>query len=131
MTEELTVERRGCLILLGGMLTAGAGCQQGGNNSEPTVQQSVAQTKATQWNVYEIAVFLANSGADSTNPSRIEIKGHFTGPQGQAHVVPGFVDGEGVYRIRFAPPSEGVWTYEVTSSVDSVQIQTDSVKIST
>ena len=30
--------------------------------------------------------------------------------------VPGFYDGEGVYRIRFMPPTQGPWRYETRSN---------------
>lgn len=38
----------------------------------------------------------------------------FTGPSGEKMTVPGFWDGDKTWKIRFAAPSEGTWTY-VTS----------------
>ena len=32
-------------------------------------------------------------------------------------VAPGFYDGEGVYRVRFMPDTEGEWTYRTRSNV--------------
>ena len=33
--------------------------------------------------------------------------------------APGFYDGDGVYRIRFMPDTEGEWTYRTRSNVNS------------
>ncbi len=30
--------------------------------------------------------------------------------------VPGFYDGEGVYKVRFSPPTQGRWRYETQSN---------------
>ena len=45
----------------------------------------------------------------------------FTGPNGQTMTVPGFWDGEKTWRIRFAAPSAGTWTYKTvcTNTADT------------
>ena len=35
--------------------------------------------------------------------------------------MPGFYDGEGVYRVRFMPDSEGEWSYQVRSTASSLE----------
>ena len=45
----------------------------------------------------------------------------FTGPNGQKMTVPGFWDGEQTWKIRFAAPDEGQWSYETfcTNTADT------------
>lgn len=46
----------------------------------------------------------------------VQVGARFEGPGGQVTTVAGFWDGDRTYRIRFAPPSVGMWTYRTTSS---------------
>lgn len=65
-----------------------------------------------QWGVFEIAL----SGPTNGNPFvDVELAARFT--QGiNAVSVPGFYDGEGVYRVRFSPETQGRWRYETKSN---------------
>ena len=33
----------------------------------------------------------------------VTVDGTFTGPSGSAYTIPGFYDGEGIWRVRFSP----------------------------
>lgn len=67
---------------------------------------------AEQWGVWETSL----DGPRDGNPYReIELATTFQ-QEGRRIVVPGFYDGQGVYRIRFSPPAEGQWRYETRSN---------------
>jgi hypothetical protein len=51
------------------------------------------------------------------NPFDVELAGEFTGPGGARLRVPGFYDGEGVWKIRFSPTHLGEWSLRTTSSL--------------
>jgi len=58
----------------------------------------------------------APGGAPSTlGRGRITAPGFDNGEKNQRVTVPGFYDGDGVYKVRFSPPTEGAWQY-VTQS---------------
>ncbi len=40
--------------------------------------------------------------------------------------VPGFYDGDGIYRVRFSPDAEGSWSYETVSSASELAGKTGS-----
>jgi hypothetical protein len=77
-----------------------------------------------QWGVFE-AVF---EGPAEGNPFvDVELTAVFT--QGDRSVkVCGFYDGEGIYRIRFSPPTQGRWTYETQSSCPDLSGKTGSLQ---
>jgi Protein of unknown function (DUF4038)/Domain of unknown function (DUF5060) len=50
------------------------------------------------------------------HPFDTGISGEFTGPHGARLRVPGFYDGDGVWKIRFAPPSPGTWSLRTVSA---------------
>lgn len=37
--------------------------------------------------------------------------------------VPGFYDGDGIYKIRFSPDQKGHWTYITTSNTEAINIK--------
>jgi len=49
------------------------------------------------------------------NPFSAHIEGRFETPDGHYMTIPGFYDGEGVWKIRFAPTMEGLWEYRLYS----------------
>jgi uncharacterized protein len=64
-----------------------------------------------RWGVFELGL----RGAASGNPS-LDVQWSATFSQGEQRVtVPGFYDGEGVYKVRFSPPAQGSWKYETRS----------------
>ena len=68
-----------------------------------------------RWNIMEIVV---SSQTNYSNPYKdVEnIQGIFIGPGKEMMTMPGFWDGGSVWRIRFAPPVSGYWTYTTNSS---------------
>jgi hypothetical protein len=74
-----------------------------GTAATPTVEQ---------WDAFEVAL----PGPTDGNPfTDVKLSAEFS--QGSTEItVPGFYDGEGVYRVRFAPPSQGPWTYITRSN---------------
>lgn len=66
-----------------------------------------------EWNPAEIALTAADDYAD---PYRdVVLDATFVGPDDETVTVPGFWDGD-VWRLRFAPPAAGEWTYETSAS---------------
>ncbi len=65
-----------------------------------------------QWDVFEVIL----NGPETGNPY-LEVDLSATFSKGEDQVkVPGFYDGEGVYRIRFSPGTLGKWTYLTESN---------------
>ncbi len=62
-----------------------------------------------RWSVFE----WSGKGKTAGNPfTDYEIFGLFRGPAGEKKVS-GFYDGDGVYRVRFMPETEGEYTFEI------------------
>ena len=70
------------------------------------------KAEVEQWGVFEVVL----QGSASGNPYMdTELTAFFS--QGEKTMkVPGFYDGNGIYRIRFSPPSQGEWKYETESN---------------
>lgn len=80
-----------------------------------------------RWGVYEVQL----SGPATGNPF-VGVSLSATFRQGEQEIeVPGFYDGDGTYRVRFSPPTEGRWTYETTSNVEPLKDKTGEVTVST
>jgi hypothetical protein len=89
----------------------------------PASQNSPATQPAVgQWGVFEASL----PGPIAGNPFvDVDLSAEFT----CAHTtitVHGFYDGDGVYRIRFMPPSQGVWTYTTQSNAEQLSNKTGS-----
>lgn len=57
------------------------------------------------------------SSRDYGNPfTDVALDATFTAPSGQVVTVPGFHDGDGIWRVRFNPGVLGRWTYRIASS---------------
>jgi hypothetical protein len=56
----------------------------------------------------------------SGNPFDVDLVGEFTGPGGVHLSVPGFYDGNGVWKIRFSPTSLGTWSLRTRSSLPAL-----------
>ncbi len=73
-----------------------------------------------QWGVYEVKL----DGPAEGNPFvGVELTGAFT-QASQTVTATGFYDGEGVYRIRFSPPTQGKWTYLTSSNAEQLDGKT-------
>lgn len=63
---------------------------------------------------------LALQGPEMGNPFRdVELEAVFMKDTTEI-VVPGFYDGDGIYRIRFMPKEEGKWTYATKSNIEEL-----------
>ena len=65
-----------------------------------------------QWGLWEASL----DGPREGNPY-LDVELSFTFRQnGDGVTVPGFYDGDGVYRVHFSPPAQGPWRYETRSN---------------
>ncbi len=65
-----------------------------------------------RWDVFELTL----PGPTAGNPY-CDVQWSATFRQGDQRVtVPGFYDGDGVYKVRFSPPAQGSWQYETRSN---------------
>jgi hypothetical protein len=60
------------------------------------------------------------------NPFDVELSAEFRGPNGAALKVPGFYDGDGVWKIRFSPPAVGSWSMRTSSPVSELNGKSES-----
>lgn len=75
---------------------------------------NAASFSAHAWEVVEIPLTSAKTYA---NPYvDVDVSATFSGPGGVSMTMPGYWDGGGNWKIRFAPTSAGSWTYTTTSS---------------
>ncbi|MFT4114420.1 DUF5060 domain-containing protein [Silvibacterium sp.] len=73
---------------------------------------SLASQAVEQWGIFEIAL----EGPATGNPfQEVTLAATFT-HEHRSIEIKGFYDGDGVYRIRFMPDMQGVWTCISTSS---------------
>jgi len=72
-----------------------------------------------RWEIFEVSL----NGPRDGNPFReVELSAVFS--LGARKIsVPGFYDGEGVYKIRFMPDAEGDWSYQVSSNKPELSAQ--------
>src|ERR1019366_3177360 len=75
-----------------------------------------------QWGIFELAL----KGPTEGNPfTEVNLSAQFT--QGTNVVVAtGFYDGNGIYRVRFMPETQGRWKYTTASNVRKLDGQTGS-----
>lgn len=65
-----------------------------------------------KWGIFEFA----HSGKKSGNPFiDYTIRGEFYGEK-EHTTVKGFYDGDGIYKVRFMPEREGIYSYKITGS---------------
>lgn len=64
------------------------------------------------------------------NPFYTDLRGEFSGPDARQLSVPGFYDGEGMWKIRFTPPAAGRWTFRTVSSLPALHGRTGSLEAS-
>jgi len=87
--------------------------------------QARAADTVELWGMYEVVL----RGPAGGNPFlEVHLAGRFA--QGYDSIeVPGFYDGEGVYRIRFMPRKPGSWTYETRSNVPELNGKTGAFSV--
>lgn len=77
---------------------------------------STAQTSVEQWGIFELSL----KGPTNGNPFLdTPFSAHFTCDlaDSAATEVKGFYDGDGIYRVRFMPPTAGPWHYLAHSRI--------------
>jgi len=92
-----------------------------GVTSNPTL-------KVQRWKPYDFAF---KSTAKPTNPFAVNFTASITGPDNIQMTLPGFYDGNNVWKIRFSPTKEGRWTITTHSDqpdLDKQQAQLICVK---
>jgi len=67
-----------------------------------------------RWRMHEITFTSEADYADPFSDAQLDVV--FTGPGGVEMVMPGFWDGGGIWRVRFAPTQAGPWQYETRCS---------------
>lgn len=78
--------------------------------AEPT---QAALQSVERWGIFELGL----KGPAEGNPYlEVQLSSRFRQDGGESITVPGFYDGEGVYRVRFSPPAQGDWRYETQSN---------------
>ena len=87
--------------------------------------QEATTSDCERWGRFEIPL----SGPSHGNPFvGVQLKATFA--QGERTlVVTGFYDGEGTYRIRFSPPTEGIWTYRTASNVAALDGKAGKLRV--
>jgi hypothetical protein len=76
----------------------------------------MTQQRVAKWDVFE-ASFDGPSGGAPYLEVALEATFSFGARQLK---VPGFYDGDGVYRVRFMPDTEGDWTFSTASNTDAL-----------
>ncbi|HVZ30319.1 MAG TPA: DUF5060 domain-containing protein [Asticcacaulis sp.] len=103
----MAITRRTALAAIGATGVAGA---------------AKAAVAVERWGVFELTL----SGPKSGNPF-VDVTLDVEFRQGPASItVPGFYDGDGVYRVRFSPDGEGAWTYATRSNAKALNGKTGS-----
>jgi len=88
--------------------------------SGPLAAAKRSSGRVERWGVYEIAL----DGPQAGNPfDDVTVSATFT-DAGRSIRVPGFYDGDGVYRIRFSPPEIGNWRWTSESDAPALNGRT-------
>ena len=83
------------------------------------------ESTVEKWGTFEVEL----KGPSTGNPFLdVELDAVFT-QHGRAVRVPGFYDGEGIYRVRFMPDNEGEWTYRTRSKTAALDGKSGSVQV--
>ena len=85
-------------------------------DGQPGTAPHAHAESVAQWDRFELTL----QGPDDGNPFLdVDLSAEFAGPQATV-VVPGFYDGDGVYRVRFMPPAMGAWRFRTRSTVSAM-----------
>ena len=83
------------------------------------------ESTVEKWGTFEVEL----KGPSTGNPFLdVELDAVFT-QHGRAVRVPGFYDGDGIYRVRFMPDNEGEWTYRTRSKTAALDGKIGSVQV--
>lgn len=87
-------------------------------------QQDVDSVKVEQWGVFEIELQGPSEGSPFLE---VELSAEFV-LQDEKIKVPGFYDGDGIYRVRFSPGKVGNWSYQTISNTPLLNEQSGRFK---
>jgi hypothetical protein len=72
---------------------------------------NAATASVEQWGIFEVTLHGPSDGDPFTD---VQLSAAFS--DGATKIsVPGFYDGDGIYRLRFSPPTQGHWVYTTKS----------------
>lgn len=84
-----------------------------------------ATGKVERWGIAEVEL----KGPQAGNPFLdVSLAADFQ-QNGQSITVPGFYDGNGIYRVRFSPPTEGIWRYVTKSNTADLNGREGSIHV--
>jgi hypothetical protein len=104
--------------------------RQQANGGEPVNSAATSHAASIeqreQWGIYEVSLL----GPDSGNPF-VDVELGATFQQGDTkHLVRGFYDGGGNYRIRFMPETVGRWSYKTKSNIGDLDGKSGHIDVS-
>jgi len=70
-----------------------------------------------RWSVFEVELHGPAHGNPFTD---VTLEAEFICNGEKRHNTLGFYDGDGIYRIRYMPDTEGIWTFQTTSNARSL-----------
>jgi len=103
-------------ILLGSMLTTHLYLPLVGQAAPPA--EPAATISVAQWSRLELA-FTSATNYSNGYVKDIDLSVTFTSPAGVQKTIKGFWDGGTQFKVRFAPSTQGTWTYRTASTNDS------------
>ena len=79
--------------------------------------QAISQNTVEKWSVFEVELHGPQHGNPFTD---VTLEAEFICNGEKLHKTLGFYDGDGIYRIRFMPDTEGSWTFQTISNARSL-----------
>lgn len=83
-----------------------------------------ATLKIKQWQPYDLEF---KSTAEIQNPFTINFSAEITGPGGIKFSLPGFYDGNKIWKLRFSPTKKGEWQIKTYSDISDLNNQKANV----
>lgn len=72
---------------------------------------------------FKAAAAAAAAAAPPSNPFQVDFSADIAGPNGVTLKLPGFYDGDGTWKLRVSPTTEGAWTITTRSSIAGLNNQ--------
>lgn len=85
-----------------------------------SIQALHSQVKVAKWQPYD---FEFKSTTEPSNPFTVNFSADITGPNGIKLNLPGFYNGNKIWKLRFSPTKEGTWTITTRSDESSLNNQ--------
>lgn len=83
----------------------------------PDIDPSTVDAISEKWVMHETVFYAENTYSRPFYDVKLDVE--YTSPSGKKYTVPAFWDGDNIWRVRFAPTEEGVWTYKTAGSSDA------------